>query len=161
MAQKAYGQTLSGLFCASQLCEIAARERKKTSMNSLAETMIFIGGVFNLGFAIFHLMFWRLFRWKDELALLTIINRSVMQILNLCLILVFIVMAYISFFNTTELISTNLGRALLVAFSLFWFLRMIEQVIFFGIKKTVSGAFALVFLFLSVIYIVPVLQGKS
>lgn len=70
-------------------------------MNDLSEGMILLGGFYNLGFAIFHLMFWRLFRWKRDLSSLTFINRSVMQILNLCLTFVFLLMAYISFFNTS------------------------------------------------------------
>jgi len=126
-------------------------------MNDLSEVMILIGGFYNLGFAIFHLMFWRLFRWKRDLSSLTFINRSVMQILNLCLTFVFLLMAYISFFNTSELIQTNLGKALLVGFSLFWFLRMIEQIIFFGIRNLISIALTLVFLFGCVIYLIPLI----
>ena len=126
-------------------------------MNDLSEVMILIGGFYNLGFAIFHLLFWRLFRWKGDLSSLTFINRSVMQILNLCLTFVFLLMAYISFFNTSELIQTNLGKALLVGFSLFWFLRMIEQIIFFGIRNLISIALTLVFLFGCVIYLIPLI----
>lgn len=127
-------------------------------MNILSETLLFVGGIFNLGFVVFHLMFWRLFRWKQDLALLTVINRSVMQILNLCLTFVFLVMAYVSFFHVPELVSTNLGRTLLVAFSTFWFLRMIEQVVFFGIKNRVSLALTLIFLLGSAMYLVPALR---
>jgi hypothetical protein len=126
-------------------------------MNDLSEVMILLGGFYNLGFAIFHLLFWRLFRWKRDLSSLTFINRSVMQILNLCLTFVFLLMAYISFFNTSELIQTNLGKTLLVGFSLFWFLRMIEQIIFFGIRNLISIALTLVFLFGCVIYLIPLI----
>ena len=122
--------------------------------------MIFVGGVFNLGFAVYHIMFWRLFRWREDLASLRHINRSVMQVLNLCLTFVFLVMAYVSFFHTSELIQTSLGKTLLIAFSLFWFLRMIEQMVFFGIKNKMSAAFTLVFLLGSVIYLLPFLQAK-
>lgn len=124
-------------------------------MNNLVESVILMGGIFNLGFAIFHLMFWRLFRWKEDLASLTLINRSVMQILNLCLTFVFLVMAYVSIFHRSEMISTNLGNTLLIAFSSFWFLRMIEQVFFFGIRKRLSLAFTLVFLMGTILYLLP------
>ncbi|MBI5463975.1 MAG: hypothetical protein HY966_03345 [Ignavibacteriales bacterium] len=128
-------------------------------MKDLTETMIIVGGFFNLAFAIFHLMFWQLFRWKEDLVSLTFINRSVMQILNLCLTFVFLVMAYVSFVHRSELIQTSLGQTILAAFSLFWFLRMVEQMIFFGVKNKVSVAFTLVFLLGSVIYLVPVLPA--
>ena len=127
-------------------------------MNNFTETIIFVGGVYNLGFAVFHLMFWRLFRWKKDLASLTFTNRSIIQILNLCLTFIFLVMAYVSFFHSPELIQTSLGKTILVAFSLFWFLRMVEQVVFFGVKNRVSIILTLVFLLGSVIYLVPVLQ---
>jgi len=126
-------------------------------MNDLSGTTIMIGGVYSLGFAIFHLMFWRIFRWKKDLSRLTFINRSVMQILNLCLTFMFLVIAYVSFFHSSELVQTNLGKTLLVGFSLFWFLRMIEQVIFFGIRNSISIILTLIFLFGCVIYLVPLI----
>jgi hypothetical protein len=120
-----------------------------------SEFIILIGGIYNLGFAIFHLLFWRLFQWKKDLSKLTFINRSVMQILNLCLTFVFLLMAYISFFYVSELRQTNLGKTLLIGFSLFWFLRMIEQVIFFGMRNSISIVLTIIFLLGSVIYLIP------
>lgn len=126
-------------------------------MSNLADTMLVLGGIYNLGFAIFHLGFWRIFRWKEDLVSLTRINRAIMQVLNLRLTFVFLVMAYVSFFHRTDLLGTGLGTALLTAFSLFWFLRMIEQVIFFGLKNQVSMVFTLLFLLGSLIYLMPIL----
>ena len=126
-------------------------------MNNLAGIIILFGGVFNLGFAIFHLLFWQIFRWKEDLASLKSTNRFVMQILNLCLIFVFLVMAYVSIFQAAAMISTSLGKSLLMAFSLFWLLRMMEQIIFFGVKNKLSFAFTLVFFVGSIIYALPVL----
>jgi len=126
-------------------------------MNDLSEVTILIGGFYNLGFVVFHLMFWKIFQWKKDLSSLTFINRSVMQILNLCLTFVFLVMAYVSFFHTPELVQTNLGRMLLIGFSLFWFLRMIEQVIFFGMRNRVSVILVVIFFFGSIIYMIPLL----
>ncbi len=124
-------------------------------MNDLTEVIILIGGIYNLAFAIFHLFFWRLFQWKKDLSKLTFINRSVMQILNLCLTFVFLLMAYISFFYVSELRATDLGKTLLIGFSLFWLLRMIEQVIFFGIRNSISIVLTVIFLLGSVIYLIP------
>ena len=123
--------------------------------------LIMFGGVFHLGFAVFHLFFWRLFRWKKDLAQLTYINRAVMQILNLCLTFVFIAAAYLSFFYSVELISSPLGQAVLILISAFWFLRIIEQLVFFGLRKRLSVILTLLFVMGCIIYIVPVLQGIS
>lgn len=130
-------------------------------MQGITKEIILIGGIYNICFVIFHLMFWRIFRWKKDLARLTALNRSVMQILNLCLTYVFIIMAYVSLFHTSELITTGLGQALLFAFSLFWFLRTIEQIVFFGLRKVKSIVFTLIFLLGSVIYLIPALTVVS
>jgi hypothetical protein len=124
-------------------------------VKNLAESMILVGGFYNLAFAAFHVMFWRIFRWKEDLASLTFTNRCIMQILNLRLTYVFLVMAYVSFFHGSELLTTNLGVALLAAFSLFWFMRMVEQIFYFGIKSAVSLAFTVVFFLGGAIYLIP------
>ena len=128
-------------------------------MNNLAEISLFAGSIFNLGFTVFHLFFWKLFDWKKDLASLTPVNRSVMQILNLCLTFMIFVMAYLSLFLPREMLTTSLGKNLLVAFALFWFLRMLEQIIVFEVKGRLSVVFTLVFLLGSILYFVPAL-GK-
>ena len=124
-------------------------------MNNLAEVSLFAGGIFNLGFTIFHLFFWKLFDWKKDLASLTPVNRSVMQILNLCLTFMIFVMSYVSLFLPREMLTTNLGKSLLIAFAIFWFFRMLEQVFVFEVKGRLPMIFTLIFLLGSVLYIIP------
>lgn len=126
-------------------------------MSSLAKISLFVGGVFNFGFAVFHLFFWKLFNWKEDLASLTRINRAVVQILNLCLTFLFFVMAYISFFHSMELIATPLGRTIPASIALFWALWLVEQIIFFGIRHRISILFILIFLAGTVLYLIPLL----
>jgi hypothetical protein len=126
-------------------------------MNNLAEISLFAGGVFNLGFTIFHLFFWKLFDWKKDLASLTPVNRSVMQILNLCLTFMIFLMAYVSLLLPNEMLTTSLGSILLIAFALFWFLRMLEQIFLFEVRGTLSVIFTLIFLVGSLLYLVPAL----
>ena len=121
------------------------------------ESLIVVGGLYNFAFVIFHLLFWKIFKWKKDLASLSIINRGVMQILNLCLTFVFLIFGYISIFHTKELISTSLGVSLLLLISVFWALRAIEQVVFFGLKNKVSLIFFIIFLTGFVIYLYPFL----
>ncbi|HEX7047134.1 MAG TPA: hypothetical protein VF275_06155 [Gammaproteobacteria bacterium] len=88
--------------------------------------VIYAGGVFHLAFAVFHLGFWKLFKWDEQLPRLGVINRNVMQILNLCLTFVFFAFAWISFVHAEALLGTALGDALLGVIALFWILRAIE-----------------------------------
>ena len=118
---------------------------------------VIAGGIYNLGFAIFHLFFWRLFRWMEDLASLTHINRSVMQILNLCLTFVFLLFGYLSLFHTTELVAGSLGNTLLLGIALFWFLRMAQQMVFFGIRNRISAAFTVLFFLGGLVYLLPLM----
>ncbi|MEP6925623.1 MAG: hypothetical protein ABI954_14245 [Pyrinomonadaceae bacterium] len=122
------------------------------------KTLIFIGGFYNLAFAIFHLSFWKLFGWETDLRSLSAINRPVIQILNLRLIFVFLIFACVSFFHAPELAATSLGKTILLAISLFWFGRAIEQIVFFKLQKPASIFLFVVFLIGTAIYFLPVLE---
>lgn len=124
-------------------------------MENWATGLIIAGGVYNLVFAIFHLTFWKVFRWKQDLALISRLNSGIFQIINLCLTLVFFFFAYISFFQINDLLHTGLGNAAVIFISLFWFLRMVEQIVFFGFKKRTSIVFMVIFLLGCVLYAVP------
>ena len=116
--------------------------------------LIKFGGVASLGWLIFHLCFWRLFEWKTQLSRLSELNRSVMQVLNLCLSFVFAVFAAASLLYADDLLKPGLGRLWLAGMGLFWLLRLIEQPLFFGVSR-VSNVFSLCFALMSVCYLAP------
>ena len=120
-------------------------------------TLLIIGGIFHFSFAVFHLFFWQLFNWEKDLASLTFVNRAIMQILNLCLTFVFVAVGYISIFYASELLTTKLGKAILTATFLFWFLRAVEQIVFFGVKETRSNILTIIFAVGFIIYLIPIL----
>jgi len=118
-------------------------------------TLIHVGGFFNLAFVVFHLLFWRIFKWNTDLKQVSFLNRSIMQVLNLCLIWVFVIFGYVSLFHTDGLLATSLGHSLLVLMALFWLFRAIEQIIFFRLKSWVSWLFLAIFLGGVLLYAVP------
>ncbi len=99
-----------------------------------AELLVRLAGVHSLGFAVFHLAFWRLFGWKQELTRISLANRAILQILNLRVIYVFLGMGGIALAFTAELVGTRLGLALLCFMALFWVGRAIEQFVFLRIN---------------------------
>lgn len=121
------------------------------------KSLIFIGGFFHLAFFVFHLFFWRLFDWRRDLSRLKPVNRGIMQVLNLRLMWIFLVFAYVSFFHADALLTTDLGRAILISIALAWAARAVEQVVFFKLKSSISAAFFLVFLFGACLYFSPFL----
>ncbi|NOZ11626.1 MAG: hypothetical protein GXP09_11365 [Gammaproteobacteria bacterium] len=121
------------------------------------ESIIILGGVFNLAFAVFHIFFWKLFSWGQDLASLTPINRAVMQVLNLSLIWAFLGFAVLSIFYAGALIETSLGRVVSGFIATFWFFRALEQVFFFGLRRWLSVVFFVLFLVGSLLYAYPLL----
>jgi len=118
-------------------------------------TVIKIGGFYNMAFLVFHAMFWKLFKWKNELPKLTHINSAIMQVLNLCLMFCFLLFGYISLFHTSELGTANMGRMLLLFIALFWLARAIEQLVFFSFKRPASIAMTILFLLGFCLYAYP------
>jgi len=98
-----------------------------------AGLLVRLGGVHSLGFAAFHLAFWKLFDWKRDLARNSPANRAIMQILNLRLVYVFLGMGALGLAFGGELAATPLGRALLGFIALFWVGRTVEQFVFLRI----------------------------
>ena len=105
------------------------------------ELLIWAGGLFHVAFVVFHLTFRKLFRWDDELAKLTSLNRAVVPVLNISLTVVFVLFAFLSFAHAAEMLRTELGRTLTLAIAVFWYLRAVQQIVFFGLRRKPSLIF--------------------
>lgn len=114
--------------------------------------VIIAAGLFNLGMAVFHLAFWRVFRWNDDLPRLRPVNRAIVQVLNLCLTFLLAFFACVLLAFPSEVVMTALGRFLLLGLSAFWLVRAIYQPMFFGMKHPASVGFLAIFLAGSVLH---------
>ena len=119
------------------------------------ETLIIAGGFYNIGLVVFHLLFWRIFNWDQDLKQISYLNRATMQVLNISLTFAFVIFSYISFAHTTELSSSPLGHSLLVLMALFWLARAIQQIIFYKLQHPASWAFLFLFLLGCLLYAIP------
>ncbi|EMK00533.1 MULTISPECIES: hypothetical protein [unclassified Leptospira] len=124
-----------------------------------SEILIRSGAVFNLGFAVFHLFFWKLFEWKKESKRMSRANYAIIQIFNLCLILVFIAMGWISWFHSGELLGSALGKTVIFFFGLFWAARFLEQFIFLRVNRVMVHVLSVLFLLGTLLYSVPFFRG--
>jgi hypothetical protein len=118
-------------------------------------TLIQIGGVLWVICFIFHVFFWRLFDWKNDLESVKKVNKGIMQVLNLCLMLCFLIFAYISLVQTDELLSSSLGQSLIVGMALFGFFRVVEQFIFFDLRLFRSKIVLFGALLIGIVYTIP------
>ncbi|KRE99973.1 hypothetical protein ASG87_13375 [Frateuria sp. Soil773] len=122
------------------------------------ETLVLLGGVHSLGFAVFHMAFWKLFDWPRALASTSVATRAVAQILNLRLIYVFLGMAALCFCLSGELLGTRLGHALLAGMSLFWVGRTVEQFVFLRYNKVLVHVLTVLFVIGALLFAAPLLR---
>jgi hypothetical protein len=116
--------------------------------------IIFGGGLWIICF-VFHVFFWKLFDWKNDLESVKQVNKGIIQVLNLCLMLVFLIFAYISLVQTDELLNTNLGKTLIAGMALFGVFRVIEQFIFFNLTPFRSKIVLFGALLIAIVYSIP------
>ncbi|GAM25312.1 hypothetical protein SAMD00019534_084870, partial [Acytostelium subglobosum LB1] len=120
---------------------------------SITVTSIYISSAFHIAFIILHLCFWRLLKWDEQLKRLSADNKAVMQTLNLCLTLLFVLLTVLFNQYMDEVITTSLGQALFRSVGLFWVFRAILQVLLFNLKSTVDQIFLGLFIFGSYIHL--------
>ncbi|MCA1713774.1 MAG: hypothetical protein LC715_01115 [Gammaproteobacteria bacterium] len=119
------------------------------------QTLIVLCGLHSLGFALFHLAFWKLFDWPRSLHAAGVANRAIIQIANLRLVYVFLGVATLCFVFPQQLVGTPLGRALLLGMSGFWIGRAIEQFVFLRIGKTMVHVLTASFVLGAVLFAMP------
>ena len=120
------------------------------------QVMIFLCGVYSLGFAVFHTQFWKIFNWKTDLEKLQPANKAIIQIANIRLIYLFLFVAAICFIFPDELSATTLGNFFLIGMSLFWLGRTIEQFIFVRIKHPMVEMLTFIFILGTIMFAIPV-----
>ncbi len=128
----------------------------------IIKVLFVFGALYHLAFAIFHMFFWKLFNWKEELRLMTFRNRGILQIQNICLIVLFLGLAIMPILSLNDLYETRLWKFLLLFISLFWFVRMICQYFFYKLSTSLSRVFFVIFFlgFLNyLILFILVIQG--
>ena len=123
------------------------------------KSILVLGGIFNIGFAIFHILFWKIFRWDNYLKKLNFANKAIIQLLNVQIIYYFLFTACICFVCPTELITTKLGHAFLGGTSLFWFIRAIQQFIFLRAPDFKIHILTLLFLIGTILFALPLLRS--
>lgn len=120
--------------------------------------LITIGGIYNILFALFHTGFWKMFNWKAELEKLDFNNKWAMQILNIQTIYYLIFTAVICFVFKNELLTTRVGKWLLIGMAGFWFVRAMEQFVYWEMGAVSTIIMVLFFLSGSGLFLVPAIR---
>jgi len=119
------------------------------------KTIIIICGIYSIAFGLFHILFWKIFRWKKELIKLHFSNRAIMQILNLRMIYLSFFVGFLCFYFTEDLLNTPLGKAFMIGMSIFWLGRTIEQFMFLRVNNRYVHLLTVIFLGGAVLFSLP------
>ncbi len=113
------------------------------------------GGAINLLFVVFQLAMVQSI--GEALASLSPDIRATVSTLNLNTAFILLIFAYLAIFRWRDLLTTRLGHITAIAISLFWLLRAIDQVVFYGL--TALGVPMIVLsLAVGLLHLVPVLR---
>lgn len=82
--------------------------------------------------ALIHIIFPRVFDWKNQLASLTLINRQLMTVHTFFVALTVFLMGILCITSAEELLNTPLGKKILLGLAIFWFIRLIIQLFWYS-----------------------------
>jgi hypothetical protein len=127
----------------SEIAIAAGGSGMAPSTDNLALVSVATAGAYNIGFALFHLLFWRLFYWPATLRSSGALNSAVTQTLNLMLIYCFLV--YGGWLLSVSVNGTQPSLLLLLAGAGFWTLRTALQPVLIGLRSKLSVGFPIAF----------------
>ena len=94
-----------------------------------------IGGIYHLLCAIGHIFFPTALKWNEIFTPLgdKIANETLMtlNIMNLVILFFWVMLAYIPFFNTKDMLETKTGKSLLTFIFIFWAFRIFVLQIYY------------------------------
>jgi hypothetical protein len=122
---------------------------------------LYAAGVINLLIAVFHLFFWYLFNWNEELPRLGATNQTIVQLLNLAVAYTAVLFAYVSLRHPRDLLDSRLGHAMLFLMGLFYILRAVVGVILEGLHNAPDVIIFLIGLGVAALYWIPMWRSPK
>lgn len=120
--------------------------------------MLIAGGVLNALFAIFHVFFWKMFKWPSSLMCLDLNNRAIIQTFNLVTIVILLFFAIVSFFFIEQLSTSSLGSVVMLTIAVFWLTRAVCEFVYWGEAWNMSSWIILVLcMAIIALYVIPVI----
>lgn len=112
----------------------------------MQSALVSASGWFDIALALFHVAFWRLFKWPASLSGMGQVNRGILYLLNGAIIYLFLLMGVVLLCCGADPGGEDIIRALLGSMGLFWLLRAAAQAPFFGLRHPASLVLFSVFL---------------
>jgi hypothetical protein len=122
--------------------------------------VVFSYGIISAVFAVFHLGFWWLFDWPASLQYMAMGHRMLMQTFNFCMIPLFFFLTYVYLARRDEILSTGLGRAVLLLNASIYGMRAASELIFGDIRNGQSQFFFILTLLVGLYFLYPVFNRR-
>lgn len=127
-------------------------------MEKLRNVLLTAGGILYLFFGAFHLTFFKAFSASNpSFNQIVPALSKIMVMLNVGIVVFFVSLGVIILMFRRDIISTRLGRALLLMSAGFFFIRGIAEFAF----PTFKIAFVITMLVVSVVFLIPALSYKK
>lgn len=109
-----------------------------------------------------HIIFPRYFKWKTELAPLSLINRQLMEVHTFFIALVVLLMGLLCLTTTSADWKTPMGRLIAIGFATFWIIRLVFQFLYYSpalwrgkrFETIVHVGFSLLWIYLSSLFVI-------
>jgi hypothetical protein len=109
----------------------------------MRKAILYIGGSANLLLAVFHVFFWRIFNWQDELAGLSRETAGILQIGNICVIYFLLFFSASSFILSRHEKTDVFARSIILCIAGFYAVRIVAGSLFFGFSAEELAIWAL------------------
>jgi hypothetical protein len=117
-------------------------------------------GVLLMLLALVHVIFPKYFKWKDELSLVSHVNRQMMYVHAFFIALIVFLIGLLCLTSASELITTHIGKRISLGLGIFWATRLYFQFFVYSrilwkgkkFETTVHILFAGFWAYLSVIF---------
>lgn len=125
------------------------------------ELQVKIIGALMILLAVIHVFFPRYFNWKEELKLLTLINRQMMIVHTFFIALMLLLIGLLCLTSAADLTHTQLGKTISLGLGVFWAIRLFFQFFIYSPKlwrgkkfeTTVHIVFLLLWTYLSSVFL--------
>ena len=101
--------------------------------------ILYAGSVINLILALFHMTFWKMLNWAEELPKLSRDNQGVLQTANIILIFVILYFSVMSFIMARRGKTGFYGKSIIVLVAVFYLIRVIAGYPLFGFSAGELG----------------------
>ena len=127
----------------------------------MKRTLLFAGGLLTFLLTLFKLAMPYLFHWQEAIGPSAAGMWSILFAENLGISLLLLFFSYMSIFQWRDLLSTGLGRTVMLCMGTLWIFRTVAELLLF--KIGIDGAWWRIILFLALagVYLVPfVMTGR-